>query len=127
LSSLGKADYITGERTRNGELLRELLGNIPNVKIPVKLDGAVNVYWRFPILSNDMEGLKKYLLDHGIDSAPTFLCLCSTEPGFEPYHKVTPNAERVKKDVLVLEVNDDLRENDIRLTAELVRSYFQEK
>ncbi|MCP4985047.1 MAG: hypothetical protein GY928_02945 [Colwellia sp.] len=127
LSSLGKADYITGERTRNGELLRELLGNIPNVKVPVKLDGAVNVYWRFPILSNDMEGLKKYLLDHGIDSAPTFLCLCSTEPGFEPYHKVTPNAERVKRDVLVLEVNDDLRENDIRLTAELVRSYFQEK
>lgn len=124
LCSLSRADEITSARIKNGELLRELLQDIPQIKVPVKLDRAVNVYWRFPILSNDMEGLKKYLLNCGIDSSPTYLTVCSNEPGFKPYHKSTPNSERLKKDVLLVEVNEDLSEGDIRLTASLVRSYF---
>jgi len=127
LSSLARAKEITSVRIRNGELLRGLLQDIPGVKVPIQLDGAVNVYWRFPIVSNDMEGLKEFLLEHGIDSAPTYLTLCSKEPGFEPYHASLPDAERLKKGVLVVEVNEDLCEDDVRLTASLVRSYFEKR
>ena len=127
LSSLARAKEVTSVRVKNGELLRELLKNIPDVKVPAKLDGAVNVYWRFPIMSNDIEGLKVFLLKHGIDSAPTYLTLCSSEPEFEPYHALMPNAEKLKKGVLVVEVNEDLRDDDIRLTASLVSSYFKKQ
>ena len=125
LASLARAKDITSVRIKNGELFRGLLQAIKDIKIPVKLDGAVNVYWRFPIISSDMEGLKRFLLEHGIDSAPTYLTLCSREPGFEIYHASMPNAERLKTDVLVVEVNEDLSEDDIRFTASLVRSYFE--
>ncbi len=124
-ASLARAEKITDIRVRNGELLRELLKDIPDISIPAKLDGAVNVYWRFPIISNDMMGLKKFLLQHGIDSAPSYLTLCSKEPGFEPYHASMPNAEKLKNGALVVEVNEDLSEDDIRFTASLVRSYFE--
>lgn len=125
LASLVRAQETTSVRIKNGELFRGLLQDIKDIKIPVKLDGAINVYWRFPIISSDMEGLKRFLLEHGIDSAPTYLTLCSREPGFEPYHVSAPNAERLKTDVLVLEVNEDLSEADIRFTASLVHSYFE--
>lgn len=126
LSSLARAKEVTSVRIKNGELFRNLLKNIPDVKIPVKLDGAVNVYWRFPVISNDMPGLKKFLLQHGIDSAPSYLTLCSKEAGFEIYHASMPNAERLKNNTLVVEVNEDLSEDDIRFTASLISSYFEE-
>ncbi len=124
LASLEKAREVTAIRIKNGELLRDLLRGVPGIAVPDKLDGALNVYWRFPVISEDMGGLKKYLLDHGIDSAPSYLVLCSMEPGFEPYHRFTPNAEHLKKNVLVLEVNEDLDEDDIRRTASIVQTYF---
>lgn len=125
LGSLARAKEVTDIRIRNGELLSSLLQDIPQIKIPVKLKDALNVYWRFPIISSDMEGLKRFLLKNGIDSAPTYLALCSSEPGFEPYHASMPNAERIKKGVLVLEVNEELNEKSIRWTVSLVRSYFR--
>lgn len=125
MASLSRAEVVTAARTKNGDKLRELLHDIHAVHIPVKLDEAVNVYWRFPVISNDMKGLKKFLLQHGIDTAPTYLALCSRETGFEPYHKSTPNAERLKKDVLVVEVNEDLNEDDIYWTASLIHSHFK--
>lgn len=125
LNSLVKAGERTAARIKNGDLLRELLKGVPDIKTPVKLQGVVNVYWRFPIISEDMEGLKRFLLDYGIDSAPTYLSLCSKEKGFEAYHRSLPNAEKLKEGVLVVEVNEDLREKDIYLTAALVRRYFK--
>lgn len=126
LSSLARAKEVTSCRIRNGEMLRKLLQDIPGVKFPARLNETENVYWRFPIISKDMWGLKEFLLEYGIDSAPTYLTLCSKEPGFEPYHVAMPNAEILKKDVLVVEVNEDLSEDDIRLTASLVRRYFED-
>ena len=126
LSSLARAKEVTSVRIKNGELFKGLLQDIKDIKVPVKLDGAVNVYWRFPVISNDMLGLKKYLLQHGIDSAPSYLTLCSKEPGFEIYHASMPNAERLKNNTLVVEVNEDLSEDDIRFTASLISSYFEE-
>lgn len=127
LASLARAREVTDIRIRNGEMLRGLLQGVSQTKIPVRLEEAVNVYWRFPIISNDMDGLKRFLLRNGIDSAPTYLALCSSEPGFEQYHASMPNSERVKKNVLVVEVNEDLSEDGIRWTALLVRSFFGEK
>ena len=124
LHSFAQAEQTTRRRTENGELLRQLLKEICAIEIPIKLAGATNVYWRFPIVSDDRDGLKKFLLDHGIDSAPTYLALCSKEPGFEPYHQATPVAERFKKNALVVEVNEKLGEDDIRSIACLVGSYF---
>lgn len=125
LASLARAKEITSLRIKNGELFREQLKDISNIKVPFKLDGAVNVYWRFPVINNDMMGLKKFLLQHGIDSAPSYLTLCSKEPGFEIYHASMPNAERLKNGTLVVEVNEELSEDDIRFTASLIRSYFK--
>jgi len=125
LASLARAKEATDIRIRNGEMLRGLLQGVSQIKIPIRLEDAVNVYWRFPIISNNMDGLKRFLLKNGIDSAPTYLALCSSEPGFEPYHASMPNAERVKKSVLVVEVNEELSEDGIRWTVSLARSYFK--
>lgn len=125
LHSLANAGRRTAARIKNGDMLIELLKGVPGIKIPVKLEGNVNVYWRFPVISEDMEGLKRFLLDYGIDSAPTYLSLCSKEKGFEAYHRSLPNAEKLKEGVLVVEVNEDLREKDVYLTASLIRRYFK--
>ena len=124
-SSLTRATEVTSVRIRNGELLRTLLKDIPDIRIPARLDNAINVYWRFPIISADMMGLKKFLLQHGIDSAPSYLTLCSKEPGFEIYHASMPNAERLKNCTLVVEVNEELSEDDIHFTSSLIHSYFK--
>jgi dTDP-4-amino-4,6-dideoxygalactose transaminase len=124
LYSFQRAEAATQRRVENGELLRELLKDVPQVRTPARLPESRNVYWRFPLLCEDTAELKKYLLDHGIDSGSTFLVLCSNEPGFEPYHRDTPNAQRLKKKALLLEVSDDVSEANIRYTASVIKSFF---
>lgn len=124
LASLRSASHRTSVRIRNGTLLRDLLDGVPAVAVPVRHHDAVHVYWRFPVLSADMAGLKRFLLESGIDTAPTYLTLCSREPGFEPYHASLPVAERVKDSVLVVEVNEDMDEADVRRLASLIRRHF---
>ena len=104
-----------------------MLEGVKGVRIPLKLQNSVNVYWRFPIVSEDLKGLKKFLLLHGIDSSASYLTLCSREPGFEIYHASMPNAEMLKDSVLIVEVNESLNDKDIDFTASLVREYFENK
>lgn len=127
LASLSRAAKSAAARKRNGDLLISLLKDNPNLKIPTTADNTVNVYWRFPVLTKDLDGLKKCLLEHGIDSSPTYLCLCSKEPAFKPYHRQLPNAERLKKEVLIVEVHEGVREKDIRHMASVINQYFERK
>jgi len=127
LCSLSRAEESTGARIKHGELMRKLLHDINQIQLPAKLEGAVNVYWRFPLCSNDREGLKRYLLDHGIDSSATYLCLCSQEPAFKVYHAPTPQAEKWKQTVLLLEVHEAISEDTIRYMASVIRSYFERR
>lgn len=127
LASWAKADGRTAARIKNGELLRELLQGRPGIEVPARLEGAVNVYWRFPVITDDMPGLKRWLLLHGIDTAPSYLSLCSREPGFRPYLKSLPAAERIKDNVLVVEVYEGLTAADIRRTAALIVDYVQRR
>ena len=87
----------------------------------------MNVYWRFPVITKDMPGLKRWLLLHGVDTAPSFLSLCSREPGFQPYLTSLPAAERLKDNVLVVEVYEGLSAGDIRRTAGLIVDYVQRR
>lgn len=123
LASLARAERRTAARVRNGELLRGLLAGRPGIEVPRPPEGAVSVYWRFPVITDDMAGLKWWLLLHGVDSAPSFLTLCSREPGFGPYLRSLPAAERIKDDVLVVEVHEGLTERQIRRVAGLIAEY----
>ncbi|MDP2922709.1 MAG: DegT/DnrJ/EryC1/StrS family aminotransferase [Candidatus Omnitrophota bacterium] len=125
LKSLERAEYVTSARIRNGERLRRLFEAIPSIRIPAITKSAINVYWRFPVVTEDIKGLKKFLLLHGIDSSASYLTLCSSEPGFEIYHTSMPKAEIVKNCTLIVEVNESLSEKDIDFTALLARSYFE--
>jgi dTDP-4-amino-4,6-dideoxygalactose transaminase len=60
LKSLERASLTTAARIHNGEKLRKMLEGVKGVRIPLKLQNSVNVYWRFPIVSEDLKGLKKF-------------------------------------------------------------------
>lgn len=124
LESLEKAAAATLLRARNGARLRAALANLPQVRVPGSLPGARNVYWRFPVTCSRAADLKMFLLEAGVDSSPTFLTLCSAEPGFELYRAAMPETENLKHNTVVLEVNEDLSELDMDRTAALVREFF---
>ncbi len=127
LASFARAAHSAFMRTQHGELLREALQDLSQIQLPAKRSEVVNAYWRFPILSSDMRGLKEYLLDYGIDSSPTYLCLCSQEPAFTPYHASMPCAERLKHDVLLLEVHEEIHEDTVRSMTRCINSYYDKK
>ncbi len=127
LASLERATKSTAARSRNGDLLRDLLKDNPHVMVPKRLANATNAYWRFPVFTRELAGLKKRLLNEGIDTSPTYLCLCSSEPAFKPYHRHTPNAERLKREAIIIEVHEDIRDKDIRRTASVINEYFRTK
>ena len=126
LRNLARTKERTNIRMHNGKLLRALLVDIPDLGLPSDQSGVEHAYWRFPVVTTHWAELKRFLLDHGIDTAQTYLSLCNREPEFEQYQRTLPNAEYFKDNCLLIEVHEGLKEDDIRFTASLIQRFFHQ-
>lgn len=127
LASLSRASRVASVRTQNGERLRTHLNPSVKLTVPSLVDGALNAYWRFSILTPYADGLKKRLLLAGIDTAKTFFTLCSETPGFELYHSHTPQAAQYKREALILEIDESISPSGIDYLSKTMNRFFEEK
>lgn len=123
MKALGRMIAVGARRRSNGELLREVLSDVPAVRLPTQGEAGQNVYWRFPVYCENVIALKTALVNGGFDAAPPYLVLCSDEPAFEPYRRDLPVARWIKTHMLVVEVHEGMGEADMRRMAKVIQEH----
>lgn len=82
------------------------------------------VFWKFPVWSEHVKKLKKYLIAEGIDCAPSNLPLLSELDLFKPYHQdQTPHAKEYTQCTLNLPAHYYLREEEVVKIAEVLNRF----
>jgi dTDP-4-amino-4,6-dideoxygalactose transaminase len=125
LKHLRRAPGLDSLRRRNAELLMRLLEEEPVARTPRVPEGAVNVYWQFPLQVDDFMRFSAFFAQRGLDTGTPSLDLCSALKVYREFNRATPNAARLKKNGAFIPVYPKLREQDIIRIAGAIRDYFR--
>jgi len=98
----------------------------PLVRLPEVVDGAVPVWYLFVVNVEERDGFRKYMLEHGIQTAVHF----PTPPHLQPAlaylgygEGAFPIAERDCRTVVSLPMMDYMADEEIRQVIEVVNAY----
>jgi dTDP-4-amino-4,6-dideoxygalactose transaminase len=120
-------DLDAGNQRRKG-LVARLHERLVEAAVPglVRLDPLGSpTFWRYPLWTDDPEGLRRSLRRHGIDAARTNLCCASREPAFAELAAATPNAEAFVDRMVFLPLHPNLDERDMDHLAGAVIEHFR--
>lgn len=120
LDQLKQVERIQKKRTENA---RHLLKSVKNKKM-IFFNEEDSLFWKFPIWCDEREKLKKFLINNGVDCAPSNLPLLSEMEIFKKYHSdLTPNAKDYTESTLNLPAHYYLSPEEIAEMAEILNSF----
>ncbi len=123
LDQLESLDARENRRITLARRLRAGLRSDDAVALPALAPGSENTWWLFPVIAADPAGLKTFLADHGIDSAPMLLSALSAEPAFADLHFTAPNAEALRARTLFIPLHLGMDERDVDAIAAAIAEY----
>jgi dTDP-4-amino-4,6-dideoxygalactose transaminase len=121
-------DKAIQERARHAAHYRELLKDIPEVKLPVVKDGVKEVCYVFCIQAQNRDGLEVYLKEKGIDTSiyypiPLHLQKCFDYLGYKKGD--FPVAEKLCETVLALPMFPELTEDEVSYVCERIKDFYR--
>ncbi len=105
----------------------ELLSGIPGVKTPAEKDGYFHVYHQYTIITERRDEVMRALADKGIASAVYYPVPLHLQPSYAALGHGKgdfPVAERLAERVLSLPMFPELKQEDVDLVCETIRSCF---
>jgi dTDP-4-amino-4,6-dideoxygalactose transaminase len=126
---LPKLEGIIQRRRKNAEIYMASLDK-RYVFWPASRSAEMSVYHNFVIQVDDRESLKKYLFEHGVQSAIHYLVPIHLQPAAESlgYGRGDfPIAEKQADRILSLPINQFLTRDQLELTAHLINGYFHKR
>jgi dTDP-4-amino-4,6-dideoxygalactose transaminase len=124
---LARIDAAIERRARCAAQYRELLQNIPPVKLPVIKGNVREVYYVFCIQAENRDGLEAYLKEKGIGTSVYYPVPLHLQKCFEYLgHKKGdfPAAERLCEKVLALPMFPELTEDEISYVCESISAFY---
>jgi dTDP-4-amino-4,6-dideoxygalactose transaminase len=127
---LRKIDEWNKARRRNASLYNELLGDIPGVELTIEEEFAQSVYHLYVILTEDRDGLQKFLGDNGIATGlhypvPLHLQRAYGRLGYKK--RDFPVAENLSERLLSLPMYPQLTHEQIKYVAECIEQFMKQK
>ena len=124
---LSRLSKVIEKRRKNAEMYRELL-NSNRVQIPEERKEESNTYHTFVIQCEKRNELKKYLMNHGIETAihypvPIHLQPAASHLGFRKGD--FPATETQSKRILTLPIHQYLQESMIIKISNHINSFFR--
>ncbi len=127
-----KLNYIeewTRKRQENARLYSEWLADIEGIETPRELEGVDPVYHLYVIQTDDRDGLREYLQEHGVASGlhypvPLHLQEAYRDLGYEKGD--FPVAEKAAARILSLPMYPELSEGRIRYVCEQIESFMNQ-
>lgn len=121
-------DEWNERRRQNARLYLELLQGTKAI-LPQTAPGNLHTYHQFTIRYHRRDALQQYLKEHGIATAVYYPLPLHLQEAYRylGYQRGDfPHAERAANEVLSLPVHPDLREEQIRYVAAMVRRFEEE-
>jgi dTDP-4-amino-4,6-dideoxygalactose transaminase len=125
---LSHIDAAIERRARHAAQYRELLKNIPAIKLPVIKGKAKEVYYVFCIQAENRDGLELYLKEKGIGTSIYYPVPLHLQKCFEYLgHKKGdfPAAEKLCETVLALPMFPELTEDEISYVCESIGAFYR--
>jgi dTDP-4-amino-4,6-dideoxygalactose transaminase len=127
LVKLTYLDDWTERRRAHARHYRELLADLPRVRMPGEEPHERAVYQVFKILADDRDALQQYLNERGIGSAvhyaiPMHLQTVAAELGYQP--GTFPITERQATEILSIPIYHTLDPEDVEYVAAAIRSFY---
>lgn len=125
-----KLKYIeewTRKRQENARFYSELLADIEGIETPKELAGTDPVYHLYVIQTDDRDGLREYLQEHGIASGLHYPVPLHLQEAYEELgygEGDFPVAEKAAGRILSLPMYPELSEAQIRYVCEQVKDFM---
>jgi dTDP-4-amino-4,6-dideoxygalactose transaminase len=119
----GCLDALATGNRRRLELCTRLHRKLEEAGVPglIRIERRGSpTFWRYPIWTDDPQGLRASLRRRGLDAARTNLCCASREPAFAEFAAETPNAVAFVDRMVFLPLHANLDEGDIDHLARAV-------
>lgn len=125
---ISSIDNAINMRARHAQQYISLLGNIPEITLPLIKDAARPVYYVFNVRAQKRDGLKAFLEEQGIGTAVYYPKCLHEQKCFEylGYKKGDfPVAEKVCSEILALPMYPELKEDEINYICEKIKSFYK--
>lgn len=115
------------KRRRNVRVILDNLLPVSKVHLPQETKDRHNIYWRLPLVSENITDFQKYLFKKNIDSCATSLYVCSNIKVFDKFKRDTPKATFFRENMTYIPVHPTLESKDMIYIAEMINNYFNSK
>lgn len=127
-----KLRYIkqwTERRIEHANQYREQLSSVKKIRFPMVLPGYVHTYHLYVIQCAERDRLKKYLDDHGIQTAIHYPTALPNLPAYRHLGNSPsdfPVASRLQGEILSLPMYPELEKSQIDYVCERIHAFFKE-
>jgi len=122
---LNHLDEWNERRREIANIYEQQISN-PHIKKPVTASGNKHIYYVYPIISDDRDGLRNYLEENGIGSGVYFPVPVNKQKVFEglaSFKEIYPGAENVANNTLVIPMFPELTDDEIHKIIEVINSW----
>ena len=115
-------------RRQHAQLYHQLLGGIPQIKVPQRADHAYHVYHLYMIEAPRRNQLQKYLASRGIATVIHYPIPIHLQPAYKHlgYKRGDfPVTEAAAKHILSLPMFPELTNTEIRYIASVIKRFYQ--
>lgn len=124
---LSHIDNAITLRAKHAAQYRDMLKDIPSVKLPKIIEGNQEVNYVFNIQAENRDKLNTFLIDHDIGTSiyypePIHLQKCFEYLGYKKGN--FPVAERLCNQVLALPMFPELTEDEVSFVCETIKKFF---
>ena len=122
---LNHLDEWNERRREIANIYEQQISN-PHIKKPVTASGNKHIYYVYPIISDDRDGLRNYLEENGIGSGVYFPVPVNKQKVFEglaSFKEIYPGAENVANNTLVIPMFPELTDEEIHIIIEVINSW----
>ncbi len=109
-------------RRTNADRLREMLGGLAEVGLPVEPEGRRHVYHQFTIRVAEREAVQARLREAGVGSGVYYPKVLYQYDHLAPFARACPEAERAATEALALPVHPGLSHADVETVAKALRA-----
>ncbi len=122
---LNHLDEWNERRREIANIYEQQISN-PHIKKPVTASGNKHIYYVYPIISDDRDGLRNYLEENGIGSGVYFPVPVNKQKVFEglaSFKELYPGAENVANNTLVIPMFPELTDDEIHKIIEVINRW----
>jgi dTDP-4-amino-4,6-dideoxygalactose transaminase len=124
---LARIEDTINKRARRAVQYRDLLQDVPAIKLPVIKDGSKEVNYVFCVRAKKRDGLEAHLKEKGIGTSvyypiPLHLQKCFEYLGYKKGD--FPAAERLCESVLALPMFPELTEDEVNYVCESIKGFY---